>query len=197
MPEPSSFSLEKRLADLESEVRSLRSANLLNRASVVNAEGDYVELSSLAFGQAAATSNGLVELWGTANAGPGGVAWTAGAPSVDVRVTGGRLRVDIAGALVASGNKCSAFLGYSVLGPGLAEGTQTVEFAAPAYERAVECQHSGTGMDARLAAGTFALHEGLPEGWYTVAARYALSYSGSTTQPYGAFTNRRLSATPY
>jgi hypothetical protein len=198
MPAPSSFSLEQQLADLREEVRSLSSGNPANRTSVTNAEGRFVELPALAFGQAAAADNGLVELWGVANAGPGSAGWAVGLPAVWVRVTGGRLRVDVAGALSASGNKCSAFLSYRVSGPAETQGGATPVVAVPpAYDRSVEVQHSHSGQDQRAAASTFGLHEGLAEGWYRVETMYALSYSGSSLTPYGSFQNRRLAATPY
>lgn len=189
---------EARIADLEAQVRSLRATNLTDLASVTDAAGRSVALSQLAFGQVAAADSGTVELWGVANAGAGGVAWQIGSPSVWVRVTGGRLRVDVGGALTASGNKCSTFYSYRVVGPVAASGDAGgAVAAAPAYDRAVEVQHSGTGLDQRAAASTFALHTGLASGWYLVESAYALSYSGSPSTPYGSVSNRRLAVTPY
>jgi hypothetical protein len=185
---------------VERQLRDLATGNPLNRGAVQSADGRMVGLQSLSFGSVADERVGLFEMTGEIG-GPGGVGWfAADGPSAWVLVTGGRLRVDVAGALTASGNRCSVFLSYAALGPSTeAGGPAGPERVAPAYTRAVEVQHDGAvGMDTRAAAGTFGLHTGLPAGWYLVAARYAMSYSGNPdVPPTGSVENRRLLATPF
>lgn len=178
MAQTTVFSLEQRILDLESTVRSLRTTN--------------------PFGQITATDAALVELSGPAST-VGGTGWVNGTPLVSLYVGSGRLRVDVAAALVAAGNHASAYMSWAVLGPAdTAAASLTAAVAvAPAYDRAVEVQHNGQGQDQRGSAGTFGLHPGLAPGWYTVAARYALAYSGSPLAPYAGISNRRLSAMPY
>jgi hypothetical protein len=170
--------LEARLGELETGLRALRTAN--------------------PFGQITAVDLALVELWGTPST-VGSVGWVSGTPLVSLYVASGRLRVDVAASQVASGNKCSVYTSYAVLGPAAtaALSLTAAQVVAPAYDRSYEVQHSGTGQDARGAASTFGLHTGLAPGWYTVAARYALTYSSTAVAPYGGITNRRLSAMPY
>lgn len=185
------------MADVDRRLRNLDTGNPLNRGAVQNAAGDYVRIDQIAFGAVAAENLGLLEL-STPSEAPGGIGWVAtGGPSVNVLVTGGKLRVDVAAALTAQGNKCSMYMSYALLGPGQTEATQTVQAVAPAYTRAVEVQHADAGMDQRLAAGTFGEHIDLVPGWYTVAARYAMLFSGTTGGPYGSAQNRRLLATPF
>lgn len=185
-------SLEARIAALEAQARSLAASNWTDRASVTNASGRFVPLSSLAFGQVVAEMPPVVELWGVANAGPGGVGWIAGDPTLDVYVSGGGLRVDVGAALTASGNKCSMFMSYAVID--LSVGQTLV---APDYARSIEVQHNAQGMDQRAAMGTFGFDLQLVQGWYRVQARYALSYSGWTSTPYGSAERRRIAATPF
>lgn len=171
-------SLEQRLLDLEAGLRSLRTTN--------------------PFGQITAADPALVELSGPAST-VGGTGWVNGTPLVSLYVGSGRLRVDVAAGMVAAGNHASAFMSYAVLGPAdTAAASLTAAVAvAPAYDRAYEVQHSGSGQDQRGSASAFGLHPGLTPGWYTVASRYALTYSGTAIPPYGGITNRRLSAMPY
>lgn len=189
-------SLEAKIAEIEDQLRALRARNILDLAYVVGADGASVPLSSIAFGQAAAAQAQSVEINGTPDT-VGGAGWFSGDPSVNVLVNGGRLRVDIAASLVATGNKCSMFMSYAVLGPVSTPNTTAGQVVVEAaYDRAIEVQHNGLGMDQRASMGTFGLHTGLAPGWYTIASRYALSYSSSAA-PYGAATNRRIAATPY
>lgn len=189
-------SLEAKFLELEAAVRAMRARNPLDDAAVVSpSTGAYVAMSSLAFGQVADSDASLLEV--ITPSGIGGSAWIAGNPAVNVYVTGGRLRVDVAAALVASGNKLSMFMSYALFGPStVAAAPSAPQLVAPAYSRAVEVQHNSTGMDHRMAAGTFGLHTGLVTGWYRVVSYYATAYS-NTTNPYGSAENRRLAATPY
>lgn len=179
MAQTNDASLEQRLLDLESSVRALRTTD--------------------PFGLVTASNPAQVEMWGVANAGPGGVGWIGGGPTLSLYVASGRLRVDVAAALDTAGNKAEVFMSWAVLGPAdsAAASLTAAQAIGPAYDRSIEIQYNGTGMDQRSAQATFDTHPGLAPGWYTVTARYALSYSGSTTQPYGLVTNRRVAAMPY
>jgi hypothetical protein len=194
-------SLEARIRDLEAFARSISGGNVTDLASVVNAAGEYVPLSSIAFGEVAAADNGVVQLTGVSNSGAGGVPWAAGTPAVYVYVTGGRLRVDWAAELTASGNNTSFYYSPGVSGPypSLAEAQAGGGPLAvpPTYDRAIEIQHNATGMQIVAAMGSFSTHTGLAPGWYTVDARYALTYSGYAGYIGGSATNRRLAAAPY
>jgi hypothetical protein len=201
---PAPGTLEKWMLDVERALRDLATGNALNKGSVQKATGEYVTLSALAFGAAQATVPALLTLTGTANTGPGQVGFLADVgPSVNVLVTGGALRVDVAASLVASGNHASMFMSYAILGPGdpadpgQATVTQIVQLVGPAFTRAIELQHNAQGQDIRGAFGTFVQHTGLAPGWYTVSARYAMAYSGFTAVPFGSAENRRLMATPF
>lgn len=187
-------SFEAKFLELEAQVRAMRARNPLDDAAVVSpTTGGYVAMSSLAFGQVTASDPALLEI--LTPAGIGGSGWIAGNPVVDVYVTGGRLRVDVAAALTASGNKLSMFMSYGLIGPTTAPGQAGALIVGPAFDRAVEVQHSHAGQDQRAAAGTFGLHTGLARGWYRVACYYATSYS-NTSYPYGSAQNRRLAAAP-
>lgn len=192
-------SLEGRLAQVESGLRALRATNLTDLASVTDASGSAVPLGQLAFGQAVAANTFAVTLTGSAGS-PGTVPWdvTVG-PATDVRVSGGTLRVDVAAALEAYGNRCSVFAGYRVLGPAdtQAGALTAAQAVAPDYTRAIELQDDAVGMNARGAFGTFDVVPNLAPGWYRVVMAYALTYSGTVDPPYGIITNRRLVATPY
>jgi hypothetical protein len=201
---PTVDSLAAEIQRMQRQIRDLAVGNPLNRGAVQNASGLYVPLSSLAFGQATAVDPARLEM-GTTSTGPGFLGWYSGGPYVNVLVMGGKLRVDLAAALTAQGNKCSTFVSYALLGPGPTDvppgpGTWTTRgelLVEPAQDRAIEIQHNGSGMDQRAAMGTFGLHTGLTPGWYTVDLRYALAFSGTTGGPYGSVQNRRVAATPY
>lgn len=189
-------SLEARIADLEAFARAWSAANLTDRASVVNASGRYVPLSSLAFGMVTAVDTGLTEIYGTANT-AGGAGWFTGTPRADVYVSGGGLLVLTGAALTAAGNKCSMFQSYRLLGPTAeASGAGAVN-TSPAYDRAIEVQHSHGGQDQRGAQGTFGVHTGLAIGWYRIESAYAITYSGTAASPYGSAQNRRVAALPF
>lgn len=196
-------SLEQRLSDIESALRSLRTTNWTDLASVVNAAGAAVPLSSLAFGQVADTLNTdvtPVSFTGVSGTVGGTGFVSAGGPSVNVLVSGGRLRVDIAALMVSSGNKASLMMSYGIRGPAVSAATAP---AAPVIGYngdtvySVECFHSGMGQEQDFSGGSFGLHTGLARGWYNVTARYSLSYSGTSYAPYGIVTFPRIVATPY
>ncbi len=192
MPAPQDNSLEGRLAELERRLRSLETGNLLERASVVDASGEYVELSSLAFGQASAVEPLTAQF--TVNS----PAWSYGAPTLDVYVTGGRLRVDLAAHLLAYGVNLRMAMGYRLLGPGDEEGGDLDTVAqAPADSRALFVISNGETIATQVSSGIADLATGLARGWYRVQCAYQLS---GETQPAGqtsgAALNRRLFATP-
>ena len=201
---PTVSSLTAEIEKIQRQLRDLAVGNPLNRGAVQNASGAYVPLTSLAFGQASKADPTRIEM-GTTSTAPGQLGWYSGGPFVNVLVMGGKLRVDVAAALTARGNKCSTFVSYAILGPGdptIPPGPSTwtsrgEALVDPAFDRALEVQHSGAGMDQRAAFGTFGLHEGLAAGWYTVDLRYALVFSGTPDGPYGSVQNRRVAATPY
>lgn len=196
---PNQPSLEQRVLDLEAAMRGQRATNQTERISVINAAGQVVPLSQLAFGSVSATDAGLVTFTVAANAGPGSQGWLYSGPSVDVYVTSGRLRIDLAAALVSSGNRFSTFMGYRVLGPATSQAdlAAAAQYAAPDYTRAIELQHNSSGMDVRGAFGTHDTRTGLPVGWYRVVASYAATYSGYTSAQNGSAENRRLTVAPF
>lgn len=202
-------SLEGRLADVESAVRSMRATNLTDLASVTNAEGQAVALSALAFGMVTVVSpaDDYQEITG-----PRGVVGDSGfiiaAPSLDVFVTGARLRVDIAATVFARGDHCSYRMSYALtyLGPAGAKGTVSVRVKDPDPVNAVSVQDQSTtptngsvnAAGAVFSAGTFGLHTVPQPGWYRVDAAYNLSYNATYgLPPFGNSENRRIAATPY
>lgn len=191
------------MAGVERQLRDLATGNPLDKGAVQDAGGRWVPITQLAFGMVTATDLTTVALTGAAST-VGSVGWTRNGPQANVLVSGGRLRVDVAGAVEVSGNKAGAYLGYELLGPGSADDpaqatvTQTVQVAAPDLAVAVMAfDPDGSGMSKQLAAATFGLHTGLARGWYTVRACYYLAFSASSGPPYANFRNRRLAATPY
>lgn len=196
MSSPEVASLVRELANIRRELRDLAIGNPLNNAEVVDASGNSVTLSQLAFGSVPGTILDAAVLYNATPASPGGVGWFAWGPDVWVRVTGGKLRVDVAAALVAQGNKASTYMSYALYGPAETSGGTAALHTEPAYDRSVELFDPGYGQGLRLAAGTFGLHTGLTPGWYRVAAQYAMSFSGGV-HTYGEVSNRRVLATPF
>jgi hypothetical protein len=183
-------SLEARIASLEAVVRSQRSSNLTDRAAVVNASGRYVPLSALAFGQVAAVD--LTQFTLTANE----AAWKLGAPALDVYVTGGKLRVDVAARIVTGGFNLRMGMSYRLTGPTAEPSDAGAEVRAPNESRALLLKNQ-QGAFAEMAAGFPDLVEGLNPGWYRVQGAYQLL--GELNDPadtFGAASNRRLFATP-
>lgn len=197
MAQAPAASLEHRIEQLEAGLRSLLAGNLTDRASVVNAAGRAVPLSSLAFGLVSATDLGYTELNGGNPApAPGGVGWIYGNPTLDVLVNGGALLVFTAGQLHAQGNKCGMYQSYRLLGPTATAGAAAAEAVSPAYDRAVEVFDPGYAQGTDVGAGTFGSHTGLAAGWYRVQSAYAISFSGGMFT-YGSAINRRIAALPY
>lgn len=196
---PEVASLTRLVLELQRQVRNLGTGNPLNRGSVLNAEGRYVPISQIAFGQVPASTPGNLVIWGSTG-GPGGTAWTASdGPGAWVYVAGGQLRVDLAARINSYGNNCSMFGSWAVFGPSAAPGGALgPEVVGPDYARAVEIQYPGVGMGNVAGLSTFDFHQDLPIGWYFVSARYALSYSGNPdVAPYGEASYRRLLLTPF
>lgn len=208
-------SLEQRLVDLESAVRSLMTANLTERAAVVDAEGRRVSLAALAFGQVAASASietgGAVLTYAQHDSGSQfGTGWrSVGEPLfVDVYVTSGRLRVDLSTGLtvslstgLAAGSQAAGSMSYVLLGPVATAGelNGAPPTAAPGDSvRTVSTWASTATGRAEVTAGNFGTHTDLPEGWYRVAARYALTYNaGARSSAQASFAGQRLAAVPY
>lgn len=180
-------SLEARIIDLESSVRSLLATAAIGGTTV------------------AASNAAAVTLTGAAGT-PGSVGWdvTSG-PSVDLLITGGRVLVQVGANFEVYGNKCSLFTGYRVQGPTTAArdtmGNDLLAAApvavAPTLEKSAQLQDDGTGMNQLGAFSTFDLVTGLVAGWYRITETYFLAYSGTTGNPYGIASYRRLAVTRY
>lgn len=184
-------SLEGRLRDLEAAVRSLRATNLTDLATVVDASGATVPLSALAFGQVAARDAGQLTL--TANA----ASWIAGTPALDVFVTGGRLRVDVAARLLVGGSNLRMAMSYSVTGPTDIPSTTGAPVQAADETRALAIKSTGNAVSVEIAGGFPDLVENLPRGWYRVTSAYQLY--GEVNDPadtFGYAFGRRLFAAP-
>lgn len=199
-------SLEARLLELEATVRALRARNPLESAAVVDpATGDYVALSSLAFGQVVealdTNPGGPVTLTGPLNVDNDDLApaWTYGEPHLDVLVTGGRVRTDWGGRLVVDGLEAQALLSYRLiyLGPPEAKGSASVEIVPANYNLSV-IAHSPDGDTVIGAYGLFTFWHSLTPGWYRMQAAYGLIHTASPTiVPRARFYWPRIGATPY
>lgn len=184
-------SLESRIAELESFARSLRAGNWTNRASVVNAEGEWVSLDKLAFGQVAARALPTIQL--TINQ----AAWLPVDPVLDVYVTGGRVRIDQSAFLVVGGVNLEISASYGVTGPTAEPSDGGAVRVAPDTEHALIINNT-QGISNIMAAGFADLVEELPVGWYRVRTYVRLVGEVQATpgETFGSVTNRRLFATP-
>jgi hypothetical protein len=174
-------SLEGRIAALESAQRAAQTSSAVVGSAV------------------AAVNPAQVALTGVANAGPGSAGWTYDGPSVDLFAVG-RMRVDLAARLEVHGNKASVYAGYRVQGPAadLAALGAAPVLQAPDITRAIEFQDpDGSGISRLAGMGVHDVVTGLASGYYRVIMAFFLAYSGTTNQPYGNITNRRLSVTIY
>lgn len=200
-------SLEQRVLDLESQVRALRATNLTDLASVVDASGAPVPLSSLAFGQVSSILSGVgvatsAGIAGTA-VGTGSTAWTIADPTVEVLVRGGRLRVDWAALIAILGGSAAAAASWSYsyavdfIGAEGARGTVSTRVINPSYYRAIMARDQAV-VGQYVEAGNWFMHTGLAPGWYRVRAAWLLAYSSTAgTQPQGFGDNPRIAATPF
>jgi hypothetical protein len=172
--------LAGRLLQLESAVRALQAAAAVGGTTVTASD---------------AADNTIT---GTAST-VGGDGWFFTGPAVDLFVANGRIEVKVAATLEVYGNRCSMFVGYRVKGPVDAqeELDDADTYQEPDYDRAIQLQDDGAGMNQLGAFGTFDLVEGLEVAWYRVTLAYALSYSSTTGAPYGIASARRLSVTRY
>jgi hypothetical protein len=212
---PGGGGLEDRIRELEAAVRSLMATNWTDRASVVDAAGNAVPLSALAFGQVAANTNAQVTVQGVIG-GYGQVTSTDHTPQVVVYVSGGRLRVDVAGQLYSALDASASTAGYNAAvmtpwcrGPYpnaaaataglLPTGVTTRSSNNPVL---LEVDKNGTGTQTgALGAGNFSLFTNLPPGFYLVGVDYMLDYD-STGQvggnvPSVGIRRRSVSAQPY
>lgn len=197
--EPDLASLTSWLQRLDKDVRNLVTGNPLNKGSVQNAEGQWVALSSLAFGQVINTKAGVgaVSMTGTIGSAGASPFWITPGPNVEVLVQGGKLRVDWASLLAVSGWDTTMVMSYGVyyMGPPEAKGPVQYAVVDPDYYRALIFKADG-GVTA---SGSFALHSGLQPGWYRVAAAYYMAWSdrNTTEAPAASADNPRIGATPF
>lgn len=195
--EPDLASLTSWLQRLERDVRNLATGNPLNKGSVQDAAGNWVPMSSLAFGQVIATKPGVgaVSIEGPVNT-AGSSPWTYPGLNVSVLVQGGRMRVDWASLLAVGGGGVGTrmVMSYSVqyTGPPEEPGTVTQIIASPDYYRSILLM----GGASVAAYGSFYLHENLQPGWYTVQAAFRLFYDSQTNVPAGSADTPRIGATP-
>ena len=198
MAQLTSTSLEARIEELEAFARAMLAGKLTDRASVVNAAGRSVPLSSLAFGLVSAVDPTYTELYGgNPVSGPGSLGWVYGTPQLDVYVSGGGLVVLTAARLHSQGNKTSMYQSYRLLGPTATAGDPAAPVAvAAATDRAIEAFDLGAGQGVDLGVGSFGVHTGLAAGYYRVQSAYFLSWSG-TQFTIGSATNRRVAALPF
>lgn len=196
-PQAPAGSLEQRLADLEAGYRALMTGNWTERASVVDAQGRAVRLSALAFGQVVARDNSQLSL------GQNTAAWVQGAPVLDVLVTGGRLRVDVAAWLIVGGLNLRMSMSYRVIGPATVDGQGVTQLGtgptavAPDTTRALALESKGNAISYQMAAGFPDLVEGLAPGWYRVRGEYQLVGEQQLPEDlFGYAINRRIFATP-
>jgi hypothetical protein len=198
---PEVASLAREIGEMQRQLRDLATGNPLNFAEVVDASGRSVPITSLAFGSVPASDLGTVSFSVAANAGPGGQGWADWGPWAVVYVSGGKLLVQYAAALVASGNHFSMFMSCAVYGPSAtatpASWTALPQVVAASYDRALELQHNAQGQDVRAQFGSFDLHTGLAAGYYRIAGQYAETHSGYTNVQSGTAANRRILATPF
>jgi hypothetical protein len=190
---PAPGTLEKWMLDVERQLRDLATGNALNQGAVQKATGEYVPLSGLAFGQVPARDATQLSL--TVNT----ATWQLGTPTLDVFVSGGRLRVDVAGWLIVGGVNLRMAMSYQVNGPspaGQADGGGPV-VSAPDVSRALAIKSAGNAASYELAAGFPDLVEGLTRGWYRVRGAYQLvGEANAPADTFGYAINRRIFASP-
>lgn len=193
MAQTADQTLEQRIADLESALRAVRTANPFGMVGWTWTDeqidnGDDNKVMSGVF---------------NASGGTGWLPATGIQPQVDVLVNSGRLRVDLSASLFVQGRSAYTSLSYALIGPSVdaagldvapelmaGDGMRAVSIASPNINGAV--------MNASMA--TFVLEEALvaEPGWYRVAARYNLVYAAdSTVTPLGQVFVPRLSVMPY
>lgn len=200
--------LEGRFAALEAQVRSLMATNWTDRASVVDAAGNAVPLSGLAFGQVADlwSGVGVMNVSGVLNT-SGGPWIYPGHPTVTVLVKGGRLRVDWSALMALNGgNPQQPFSSYWVysyrgtyLGPETAQGTVNTVVINPDYYRGIAIRDtSATGTGVYHEGGNWAMHTGLTPGWYKIEGAWQLGWSSASSgsTPQGFCDNPRIAAQP-
>jgi hypothetical protein len=198
---PEVASLVRELAEMQRQLRDLAIGNPLNSAEVVDAAGNSVLMSNLAFGQVGATDArvGAVALTGPLNTDvpSGSISWTIAAPAVTVLVTGGRLRVDWAALLAVQATTGRMVMSnrLTYTGPKDAPDTVSTVAVAPNYYRSIML-NAPTGAVVG-SFGTFSLHTGLTPGWYRIDGAYGLLHGSMATTPAGSVDHPRISATPY
>jgi hypothetical protein len=197
--------LEGRLAAVEAALRSLMATNWTDRASVVDASGGTVPLSALAFGQVIAENPtvGAVSLTSTPNVASSTSnvqeGWTYPAPTVDVYVSGSRMRVDWAAVLATNANVAAQpelCMSYRVLYRGLTnDGSVNTLVVMPSRYRCIKLQNYG-GDPKVEAYGAFGFHSGLTPGWYRVQPAFYLAYAATGSAVTVSADYPRIGVTP-
>lgn len=210
--DPEVASLTAMVARMQRELRELATGNPLNRGSVQHANGGYVSLSSIAFGQVTYESPNdgqsatLTQAQDVSGFGTG--FRDIGPPvTLDVLVTGGALRVDISTSIFLRMNsgtdplsEINGTMSYALLGP--VESQELLNPGSPVAVppdsfSAVSVSCAAPAPRIQLTAGNFATHAGLRPGWYRIAARYSLTYAASAkASAFADFYGQRLAATP-
>jgi hypothetical protein len=212
---PAPGTLEKWMLDVERQLRDLATGNPLNQGAVQKASGEYVPLSSLAFGMVTWTwteaqldnGNDGLAIRGVVNA-AGGSGWLASPPPginpvLDVLVTGGHLRVDLSASMIVIGRLATASMSYRLTGPattqaGLGAGGLPVLVNGDSV-RAISINAPNiNGGQGGGSFSNFALEEDLAQGWYRVEARFSLVWAADpSVQPIASIGIPRLMLTPY
>lgn len=208
--------LEGRLAQVEAALRSLMATNWTDRASVVDASGNAVPLSALAFGQVTATTPSYVSVQGSVGS-FGNITSPDHTPQVVAYCAGGRLRVDFSGQLTASTAPNGDTAGYTSIamtpwcrGPypdaaaaaaGAVSAAVTTRATSQPLQLEVDHNLPTTISTGATAAGSFTLFTNLAPGFYLVAVDYVLDYdsTGSTgaSPPGGSVRRRNLAVSPF
>jgi hypothetical protein len=198
-------SLEARIRDLEAFARSISAGNVTDRASVVNATGEYVPLSDLAFGQVGAENPtvGAISLNSVPNQGnPTSLDpsnWSYIEPTIDVFVRGGRMRVDFAAVLAANGNTTALpeiAMSYRAMFRGATnDGSVNTLAIAPSRYRCIKLVNLA-GSASVLSYGSFGFHSGLAAGWYRVQPAFILVYASAPASVQASADYPRVAVTP-
>lgn len=180
MAQTADNSLEGRIADLETAVRSLVATAAVGGTSIAAVDLTEADASGRA---------NVSEL----------AAWNYAGPFVDLRVTGGRIMVDLAAHIECSGANTSIYMGYEVRGP-VADQASLVtapQLIGPDVSRSLSLEDHASAMGTQGSISTFDLVPNLANGWYRVRAAYTVGYTSQTSIPNGLATNRRIAVTRY
>ena len=199
---PPDTSLAAKVAELERQVADLRQTG----SRVYDpTTGTFVALSSLAFGQVVAENAvvGAVNLTSVAStASPSATDpnnWTYIAPTLDVYVGSGRMRVDFAAVLACNANTTAIpeiDMSYRALyrGP-VNDGSVNTLAVSPSRYRCIKLVNYA-GSAQVLSYGSFGFHAGLTPGWYRVQPAFFLIYASAPTVVLASADYPRIAVTP-